>query len=72
MFKKADYYTRLPQARQDALLPGQGCTPGNTAGGTIPSPSPEPAETGSFPMVGYVEDFSLPGTPLDAFFYISH
>jgi hypothetical protein len=33
-------------------------------------PSPEPAETGSFPMVGYIEDCSLTRTKLAAFFNI--
>ncbi len=35
MFKKADYHTRPPQARQDALLPEQGRREEKTGG--VPS-----------------------------------
>ena len=33
-------------------------------------PSPEPAETGSFPMAGYVEEADKPRTKLATFFNI--
>jgi hypothetical protein len=61
MLKKVIYYTRPLQAREDAPLPHSRPQEKSTPQ-TYPfhPPSPEPAETGSFPMKGYVEDVDEP------------
>jgi hypothetical protein len=61
MLKKVIYYTRPPEARQDAPLPIRGRRRNQHRRRTHSHPpSPEPAETGSFPMKGYVDDVDEP------------
>ena len=52
-------------ARCSKRLSNKAAGEANTAGVPIfHPPNPEPAETGSFPMVGYVEDVGKPRTQL--------
>jgi hypothetical protein len=61
MLKKVIYYTRPPEARQDAPLPIRGRRRNQHRRRTHSHPpSPEPAETGSFPMKGDVDDVDTP------------